>query len=147
MRNLYAILAGFILGALVVATIEWTGHALFPIPEDIDPFNMDSLRANLHRIPFGSKLFVIIAWGLGSWSGAITATLITASGVNWIKTSRRNSLIVGGILMLGGLVTLAGMPHPAWMWVSGLLIFLPSSWSGWRIATSTFFGLTKIKQK
>ncbi len=57
MRNVLATVVGFIVASLVVYIFEsLIGHNLFPLPESIDPKNMESIKENMHLIPTGSKI-------------------------------------------------------------------------------------------
>jgi hypothetical protein len=112
-----------IAGATLVGMVEGVGHILFPLPQGIDATDIESLKTNMDRIPVGSMLFVLLGWVIGSGSGSALAVWISRSTVV-------PGLIVGGMLMAGGIATMAMLPHPVWFLVLGCLVFLPSAWLG-----------------
>lgn len=126
MRSVLAAFAGVVVGGLVVAIVEGTGHALFPLPDDIDPTNPESIQAAMDRIPLGSMLFVILAWAVGTVCGSVAAARLTAPTGH----RTRSGLIVGGVLMLGGLMNLIAIPSPLWFWMAGLAVFPVAAFAG-----------------
>jgi hypothetical protein len=122
-RKIVAVIVGMIAGATLVGMVEGVGHILFPLPQGIDATDIESLKTNMDRIPVGSMLFVLLGWVIGSGSGSALAVWISRSTVV-------PGLIVGGMLMAGGIATMAMLPHPVWFLVLGCLVFLPSAWLG-----------------
>lgn len=129
LRNILAGIAGVIAGGLAVFALETLGHIIFPLPEgvEIDPMDMESVRAAASQIPAINKLAVVIAWFGGAVVAGWVASLVTQSGKLLVP------LICGGILMLAGLANLISIPSPIWMWVLGLAAFLPGAWLGARL--------------
>ncbi len=129
LRNILAGIAGVIAGGLAVFALETLGHIIFPLPEgiEIDPMDMESVRAAASQIPAINKLAVVIAWFGGAVVAGWVASLVSQSGKLLVP------LICGGILMLGGLANLISIPSPIWMWVLGLAAFLPGAWLGTRL--------------
>lgn len=129
LRNILAGIAGVVAGGLAVFALETLGHIILPLPEglEIDPTDMESVRAAASQIPAINKLAVVIAWFGGAVVAGWVASLVSQSGKRLVP------LICGGILMLGGLANLVSIPSPIWMWVLGLAAFLPGAWLGARM--------------
>lgn len=54
-KIIFGIISIFMAG-IAVTLLEGLGTLIFPIPSDIDTTDMESLRANVHRIPIGAKI-------------------------------------------------------------------------------------------
>ena len=122
-RNVVGVFMGMIAGGTLVAMVEGLGHVLFPLPEGVNPTDIESLKANMDKIPLGSMLFVLLGWVLGSGAGSALAVWISRSSIV-------PGMIVGGLLMAGGIANMVMLPHPIWFSVAGFLVFLPSAWFG-----------------
>ena len=123
MRKVVGVIVGMIAGGTLVGMVEGLGHVLFPLPEGVDATSIESLKANMDKIPLGSMLFVLLGWAVGSVAGSAVAVWISRSSIV-------PGLITGGILMAGGIANMAMLPHPVWFSVAGCLVFLPSAWVG-----------------
>ena len=108
MKNVLATIVGFIVASLTVYVFEsLIGHNLFPLSEDMDPMNMDSIKENMHLIPVGAKVFVIIAHFAGIVVGMLVASMIS-------KTSVIPAYIVGGLILAATAFNLIMLPKELW---------------------------------
>ena len=116
MKNVLAVIIGFVVASLTVYSFETLlGQSLFPLPKGIDPMDMDSLKDNMHLIPMGSKIFVVIAHFIGIIAGMFVAGLIS-------KTSMVPAYIVGGLMLLATFFNILMLPKELWFTLSdGLL--------------------------
>lgn len=115
LKDILAVLAGVFLGAITVMGIQVLGHALYPLPEAIDPENVNSIAAHMNEISLGAMLFVLLAWFVGAGAGVLLS--IKAAPVR----KKMSGGLVGFIQWLMALQTLNMLPHPKWMTVAGLL--------------------------
>ena len=129
-RQIIAVVAGVIAAGVVVYLMEMLSHGIFPPPASMDPMDPQSIKAHLDQLPAGAFLLVLLGWGLGSFTGGFTAAKIAGT------RTLRAAVIVGVIQMLGGILNMTLIPHPLWMVVAGLLIFVPMAWLGGKIAGS-----------
>ena len=83
------------------------GHNFFPLPENIDPMDMESIKENMHLIPIGAKIFVVIAHFMGLYVGMFVAGLIS-------KTSMVPAYIVGALILIATLFNLVMLPKETW---------------------------------
>lgn len=128
MRSVLAVLAGLVVAGAVITLLEAAGHFVFPPPAGMDPANPESLKSAMRDMPAGALWTVLIAWALGSLAGGWVAARIAT------RSYLLHALIVGGIMLIGGIVNMAMIPHPLWFWVAGVIIFLPSAYAGARRA-------------
>lgn len=126
-RRIVATLAGFVVGGVVIAGIEWLGHRAFPLPPGIDPQDPVSLAANAALIPAGSMATVVLAWFVGTLSAVAVAARL-------VPEARRGIAMVLGLLFLAaGVANLVMIPSPVWMWVGGMLAFPLGAAAGLRL--------------
>jgi hypothetical protein len=108
MKNVLATIVGFIVASVTVYVFEsLLGHTLFPLPEGIDPMDMESIKENMHLIPVGAKVFVVIAHFMGILMGMFVAALIS-------KTSMVPAYIVGGLMLASTAFNLVMLPKETW---------------------------------
>ncbi|MBU1368489.1 MAG: hypothetical protein KJ754_15935, partial [Bacteroidetes bacterium] len=66
LRKIIAILAGIIIGMIVIAVVEYLGHYIFPAPVDLElseeAYNQGAMYS---MIPFKNMLMVLLAYLLG----------------------------------------------------------------------------------
>ncbi len=130
MKNVLATVVGFIVAALTVYIFEsLIGHNLFPLPENIDPMNMESIKENMHLIPVGSKVFVVIAHFMGIFIGMLVAALIS-------KSSMVPSYIVGGLMLAATAFNLIMLPKETWFLVADGILAITGFFIGKNLAQS-----------
>jgi hypothetical protein len=119
MKNVLATILGFIVASVTVYIFEsLIGHSLFPLPEGIDPMDMESIKDNMHLIPTGSKIFVVIAHFMGIVTGMFVAGLIS-------KTSMIPAYIVGGLMIAATFFNIFVLPKELWFTIAdGTLAFV-----------------------
>ncbi|AUC75797.1 hypothetical protein [Olleya sp. Bg11-27] len=135
LKNTIATIVGFIVAATVVYIIETLlGHAFFPLPEHIDPNDLSSIKANLHLIPIGAKLFVILAHFSGIIAGMLVAGMIS-------KTSMIPAYIVGGLLVLATIGTIVMLPKTVWFAASDAVLAIAAFYFGKSLASRYVYGV------
>jgi len=123
-KNILAVVAGVLTGMIVIGIVEAIGHMVYPLPEGLDPYNTDALKAYMADMPVGALLLVLLAWGSGSFIGG-WATAMLAS-----RSIRLFSIIVGVVLLAAGIYNMIMIPHPVWFMILGILIFIPAAYIG-----------------
>ena len=123
-RGIAGVIAGVVIGTVVILLIEILGHHLYPFPPGLDPKDHAALARYMMTAPIGAWLFILAAYAAGSFTaGASGAWIARKSWVGWVD---------GGILMILGLANLLMIPHPAWFWGS-LALYLPAAGAGARL--------------
>lgn len=123
-RSILAVIAGLVLGVVLIAVVEFIGHYVYPPPADLDMTNSEALKNLIANAPVGALLFVILAWAIGSFGGGWLASRIAQ------KSHVMLALIVGGILMAAGIMNMLMIPHPLWFWILGIAVYLPAAYAG-----------------
>jgi hypothetical protein len=126
MRNVIATIIGFIVASLTVYIFEsLIGHNLFPLPQGAKPMDMEWIKNNMHLIPTGSKIFVVIAHFIGIVVGMLVAGLIS-------RTSMIPTYIVGILMVAATFFNIFMLPKELWFTISdGAFAFI-----GYLIGTS-----------
>src|SRR5579883_2308525 len=128
LRSILAVLLGFVVASGVIGVIEHISHAIFPPPAGLDPSNAEATHRALASMPAGAYLFIVLAWALGTFSGAWVAGLVAKNG------KRVHALIIGFAFLAVGIIMMMLLPHPAWFMILGLLIYLPAAYAGGELA-------------
>lgn len=132
LRNILAIVAGVIIGGMVNMSIVSVSGSVVPLPEGVDPNDMESIRANIHRFSIANYIMPFLAHALGTLVGAIIAVIIGASH------HMRLALIVGIIYLILGIITNFFMLPESALWFKILdtgAAYVPMGWLGWKLAS------------
>lgn len=127
LRNILAVIAGFIIGSIVNMGIVITGHKLMPI-EGVDPNDMEALGAAMPNLSWEYFAFPFLAHALGTLVGALAAALIAAS------SKMTFALTIGIFFLLGGIYMVTLLPSPMWFNITDIaLAYIPMAWIGGKI--------------
>jgi hypothetical protein len=122
LRNIFAVIAGVILGSAVNMSFIVAGSKVFPLSESCEPMNAMNWDLKFFIFPF-------LAHAVGTLAGAFIAAKIAAT---YKKTF---ALIVGAFFLIGGIMMVFILPAPLWFIVLDLtLAYIPMGWLGWRIS-------------
>lgn len=133
MKRVLAVLAGLVVGILVIFLGQSVGMIIFPPPANFDPNNPEQLKELMANAPAMSLVIVLLSYFLGSFVGGLIATIVI-KGASWMP-----ALIVGTILTVLGLINIIAIPHPIWFTISGLMVYFIGSFTA-------FFMYTKFKK-
>jgi len=127
-KNIVAVIAGWLGGSVINMGLIQTGHKLIPI-EGIDHNDMNALAAVMPTLEFEYFIFPFLAHALGTLVGAAIAGLIAASH------KMKFSLGVGCLFLLGGIMVNYMLPGPTWFAATDIIIaYIPMAWIGGKIA-------------
>lgn len=128
LRNILAVIAGWIGGSIINMGLIKTGHKLIPI-EGIDPNSMTELAAVMPTLEFKYFIFPFLAHALGTLVGAIIAGSIAANH------KMKFSLAIGVLFLIGGIMVNYMLPGPTWFAAIDILFaYIPMAWLGGKIA-------------
>ena len=122
LRNIFALVTGWTIGAIVNMSFIVAGSHVFPMSESFEPMNAMNWDLKFFIFPF-------LAHALGTLAGAFIAAKIAAT---YKKTF---ALIVGAFFLIGGTMMVFMLPAPIWFVVLDLAVaYIPMGWLGWRIS-------------
>ncbi len=128
LRNILAVVAGWLGGSIVNMGLVTAGHTLIPI-EGVDPNDMEALAAVMPGLTAEYFIFPFLAHALGTLVGAAIAGLIAAN------RKMVFALLIGAFFLIGGITVSIMIPAPAWFITLDLLIaYIPMAWIGGRWA-------------
>ncbi len=127
-KNILAVMAGWIGGSIINMGLIQTGHALFPI-DGIGPNDTKALAEILPTLDFKYFIFPFLAHALGTLIGAAIAFKIAAS------YKMKMALTVGALFLIGGIAINYLLPGPTWFAVADILVaYIPMAWVGAKLA-------------
>ena len=128
LRNILAVIAGWIGGSIINMGLVNIGHKLIPI-EGIDPNSMTELAAVMPTLEFKYFIFPFLAHALGTLVGAIIAGSIA------VNHKMKFSLAIGVLFLIGGIMVNYMLPGPTWFAATDILFaYIPMAWLGGKIA-------------
>ncbi len=127
-KNILAVILGWLGGSVVNMGLIKIGHKLLPIA-GVDPNDMNALVDVMPTLEFKYFIFPFLAHALGTFSGATIAGLIAASH------KMKFSLAIGGLFLLGGIIVNYMLPGPTWFAVADIVVaYIPMAWLGGKLA-------------
>jgi len=127
-RNIFAVIFGFVAGSVVNMALVMIGPRIIPAPAGVDMSKAESIAAAAHLFEPKHLVFPFLAHALGTFAGALVAFLIAAS--------RRTvfAFVVGVLFLAGGIAASFLIPAPAWFIALDLLAaYLPMAWLATRV--------------
>ena len=126
-RNIIAVVAGWILGSVINMLLINAGHSLFPV-HGIDINDMDAYAGVMPDLEPKYFLFPFLAHAIGTLIGAIIAAKVA------VTHHMKMALIIGGIFLLGGITVNYMLPGPTWFTaLDALVAYIPMAWLGGKI--------------
>jgi hypothetical protein len=124
MRNVLAVVAGFIAGSVVNLGLVMAGPIVIPLPPGVDPMDPESINASIHLFEARHFIMPFAAHALGTLSGAIVAFVIA-------RRQEQMAWVVGALFFMGGIYASSMIPAPMWFIVGDLVLaYLPMAWLG-----------------
>ena len=128
MKNFLSVIAGVIVSFVVITLIQLLSAKLYPLPEGLDIKNIEAMKAYIENLPMQPLLLLLLGYALGSYCGGLTAGLISRK--------LRQAVTVGVILTIANSINLFDIPHPLWLTVVTIVIFIPFAFAGGRTVVS-----------
>ena len=122
LRNIFAIMAGWLLGSVINMGLVQLGHLVFPL-EGIDPNNMQSLADVLPTLGFQYFIFPFLAHAIGTFIGALLAGSMARSH------KRIVCMLIGLLFFVGGVMVNTMLSGPKWFTIMDLVLaYFPMAW-------------------
>ena len=126
-RSMGGVIAGLVVMLIVVASIQWLGHSVYPPPEGLDFRDKDAVAAAMASAPVGALGFVLLSYAVATFLAAGTAATIS------LRHKCAVAIVIGAVMLVLAAISLLALPHPTWMIGAGLLLPLPVALLGWRV--------------
>lgn len=129
LRNIAALVVGWLAGSAVNMSLVTIGPMFVPLPEGINPQDMEAYAEISSTLGDEHFIFPLLAHALGTLVGAAVAYLIAASRKNVF------AWVVGAFFFLGGIMVNYMIPGPVWFTVADLVLaYFPMAFLGMKIA-------------
>jgi hypothetical protein len=122
-KNILAVVCGFVLGSVANMAILRASGSVIPAPKGVDISTMEGLKATMHLFEPKHFLFPFLAHAIGTFFGAFVAAFIAEN------RKILYALIVGVFFLVGGITNLVMLPSPLWFNVTDLVIaYIPMAY-------------------
>jgi hypothetical protein len=129
LRNVLAVIAGWIVGSIANLVLVIGGSMIVPAPAGVNIMDAESLKAGAHLFEAKHFIFPFFAHAAGALVGGLVAALIGASSRMIL------ALIVGVLFLIGGILAAFMIPAPAWFIALDLCIaYIPMALLGWKLS-------------
>ena len=124
LRNILAVLAGLIVGNMAIMGLHYVGIYFYPLPEEANIGDMNTIAEYVKVAPFGALLMVMLAHIGGTFIAGLAAAMLSKK--------MYVSYIIGGFFTIMGIRTLYLLPHPIWFNLEAIL-YLPAAIYGFKL--------------
>jgi len=128
-RKTLAVVIGIVAGSAFNMAMVTASHAVFPLPERIDPNDFEAFKGYVetHGIPTGALLMVLVAHAGGSLVSGFVCGLIAMRP--WYVAA----IGLGLLWTCGGVAMLMMLPAPIWFAVADVALYVPAALLGVRM--------------
>ena len=104
-------------------------HAVYPLPEGLDPNDFDAFRAHVEAngMPTGAMIMVLLAHAGGRFVSGFVCGLIAMR--SWYVAA----IGLGILWSCGGIALLLLLPGPIWFAVADVVLYVPAALLGVRL--------------
>ena len=131
LRSFLAVLAGLALGIFVITAVESIIPMVYPLPKAVDPSDPEALRAMMAGMPTGVFVILMAGWTFGALAGGLLAARLASTWFH--RAPLAHALAVGVVQTSGAIANFAMLPHPTWVLVAGLVVFIPMALLGGKL--------------
>ncbi len=129
LKNILAIILGWVVGSVVNIGLVQLGHTVFPL-EGLNPDDIESVANAMKSAENKHFIFPFLAHALGTLVGAAVAAFIAASH------KMKFALAIGVLFLAGGIWVSTLIPAPTWFTVTDLVLaYIPMAWIGGKWAS------------
>lgn len=126
LRIILGVVMGILVSAGIVAVVETLCFFLF-VPRGTNMADPETVRAVARSMPPSALAMVLAGWALGAFVGTLLAARI-ARGAQY-------GIIVGALLLTTAILNMTRIPHPVWMWVGAIVLYVLMTALGTRMGT------------
>lgn len=130
-RNTLAVIIGIIVGSVVNMGIINTSGSIIPPPPGADVTTTEGLKASIHLFEPKHFIFPFLAHALGTFVGALLASLVAET------YKIRFALAIGIFFLVGGITSVFMFPAPIWFMILDLVgAYIPMGFIAGKIVVS-----------
>ena len=128
-RKIIAVVIGIVAGSAFNMMMVTASHAMYPLPEGIDPNDFDAFKAYVetHGMATGALVIVLVAHAGGSLVSGFVCGLIAMR--SWYVAA----IGMGIFWTCGGIAMLMMLPAPIWFSIADVVLYIPAALVGVRL--------------
>ena len=113
--------------------MHYLSIVFYPLPEGLTMEDAEALNKYMAIAPLGAMLLVIVSHAMGSFIGALVATLLSQVS-KWKNSTafKYQFLFIGLLFTYAGWYNLENLIHPDWFKID-LLFYLPAAYLGYSL--------------
>ena len=128
LKNVLAVIAGFVAGSIVNMGIVMLSGSVIPPPEGGDITTMEGLKATMHLFEPKHFIFPFLAHAVGTLVGAFIAAKLAAT------SNMTMALIIGVFFFIGGSINVSMLGGPLWFTILDLaMAYIPMAYLGGKL--------------
>lgn len=133
LRAITTTIIGVILGMMGMMAMHYLSMVFYPLPEGVTMEDAEALNKYMAIAPLGAMLLVIVSHAMGSFIGALVATLLSQVS-KWKNSTafKYQFLFIGLLFTYAGWYNLENLIHPDWFKID-LLFYLPAAYFGYKL--------------
>jgi len=128
LKKFLSVIAGVAAGVLVVFAGDYLSHLIYPPPANLNYNDTEALKAYVMSISTYMWAIMLGYWLLSSLLGGFVAGKLNPQ--DW----KISALFTGLLLLAGAASNFVAIPHPLWMMVAAVILYLPAAWLGGKLA-------------
>ena len=131
LRAITTTIIGVILGMMGMMAMHYLSMVFYPLPEGVTMEDAEALNKYIAIAPLVAMLLVIVSHAIGSFIGALVATLLSQVS-KWKNSTafKYQFLFIGLLFTYTGWYNLENLIHPDWFKID-LLFYLPAAYLGY----------------
>ena len=118
-KNTLVVIISILAGGLFVFLAESLIHQWYPLPTNVDPDDMKSIKQYMPNAPVGSLALMVLTHAIAAFISGWLIAKFAKSNVQFL------ALITGMIWTLVGVTNIVMIPHPIWFSIADTCIYLP----------------------
>lgn len=126
-RSVLAVLAGGLVGVLVVSGMDSLVGRAYPLPAGTDPDDPFSLAQGIAAMSLPPLLLMLTGWVIAAGAGSYLAARLAG------RAPLPHGLVVTALLLLATVANLMAIPHPTWMWPGAIILIPLAGWVAGRL--------------
>jgi hypothetical protein len=128
LRSILAVIGSLAAAVVVVFVVDLVNSLLF-MPAGVDMNDPQAMQALAASLPAGAFVILIVGWFAASFAGGWVAARIGS------HAPHIHGMVFTVLFLIVGIVNLASLPHPAWVWVLGIAAYIGGGTLGTIVAS------------
>lgn len=129
LRSVLAVIVGVVAGGVLISRVEMLNSRFYPMPAGLNPNDSTAMASYIRDLPAAAFGGVLAGWAIGTFCGAWIAAQIAR------RKPIVHGAVIGAVFLILGIVNMVMLPHPIWVWVCSIIIFIGCGYAGGRLAS------------